>query len=292
MAIKVEQRGVGQGGVRWSGKDGSLDFIITGTTDKAAAWNALVKDGTVPDRVGTYVRVDADCEVEELSDGIWLGRAAYSIPTYSTQQQNTFSIGFDITGQAQKITQSKKTLYKIAAEDGGSPTDARDFGGAINVNSDGSIEGVDIFVPFLSYQISYTFPASRITTSYIGTLYQTVGKVNNSSFGAFGPAELLLTKVTGQRRDEFNWDLTFGFAAAATQTDIVINSPNGDVFTVPKKRGWDYMWVYYEPAEVSFGGGGGDDDEDTSPSYLQKVPKGVYVEQVYDEANYYTLGLT
>lgn len=273
MAITVKDLLKGQ---TLSGKDGTLQYVITGTTDKIDAYNALVTDAGVPLKIGSFDRVDAECTVEEDGNGVWIGKAVYALPSPGNQTQNSFSISFDISGQTQKVFQSKKTQGTYAAGD----NTPRDFGGAINVREDHTIEGVDILIPYLSYQVTYTYPTNQVNSTFIGNLYRTVGKINDSGFGGFLAGELLLTKVAGQRRDDKNWDVSYSFAASEEKHDVQIGTGD-DMITVAIKRGWDYLWVYYQQKQV-----GVDPDY-----YIVSSPVSAYVEQVYDEANYGVLGI-
>mgnify|MGYP000473184480 CR=1 FL=1 len=116
--------------------------------------------------------------------------------------------------------------------------------------------------------------------AYIQALSNCVGAVNNATYQGFPEGELLLTRVSGTQRsdpdNEGDWDLTFSFAVSKNATDVPIGPTiYPDVtFVFPTKRGWDFLWVYY------------DDYNDTSNNVVHKRPRYAYIEQVYRYVDY------
>jgi hypothetical protein len=256
-------------GRRTSMKKAERQYKITGETSEGNALVSLITG--VPSTVNGFSLAESECDVEEISTNLFIGTAIWTAPgDYTYQQVGSFQISFDIAGQSQHITQSILTSESTAAPD----FDLRDFKGAINVNTDGSVEGVDIIVPTFNFTLNYTADPDAIDSTYIQTLKSTVGKINNGTYKGFGEAELLLTRVSGSRRDNDHWDLSFGFGVSETDDSITI----GDISGITK-RGWDYMWVYYK------------EEPDEDNLYIRKVPKQVNCEQVYKEADYSALGL-
>lgn len=211
-----------------------------------------------------------DCQVEEVEGTnplIYSGSAVWKVLDLGSQPTNTFSISFDISGQSEKIDHSIATVASVAAT--GSPPNHQ---GAINVNEDGSIDGTDHIVPKSTYNVTYTFPDSTITTSWIHGIASVVGTTNDATFQGFATRELLLTKVSGQKRADGLWDIAFEFAISINKTGITI----GDCAGVDKK-GWEYLWVQWETNVAS--------------SNLCKKAKAVFVEQIYYDSTFTTLGI-
>lgn len=254
---------------RQSGRGAEREFIIRQTTDDNDARNAMFASADCPLTVvvgGTdFVRIDVECGVEELGDGIWVGNAVWKSPWDGIQPSGSFTLAFDISGQSQKITASRSTTNSYVAAGKVKPN----FKQAINVGQDGTIDGTEILVPFFTYTMTRTFRQEDVDQAYVLILAQIVGSVNNATYQGFSIGELLLTRVSGQQRSDNNWDITFSFAVSRNATGLVIGDITGIV-----KAGWDYLWVYYE------------ETHDATTNRSHKIPVAAYVERVYLFTNY------
>jgi hypothetical protein len=245
-------------------------YTIQGCTTDLDARTALLNSVSTGGNYNTVngMIIDlANTEVEEIGENLYYGSVKYKA---LQQLPSSFHISFDISGQNSHITQSIASVNKY-------PSTARDFKGAMGVDADGNIQGTDILIPFMTFQINYTFNNSVITDAYIQTLTTIVGSVNSDVFHNFQAGTLLLTKVSGQQRDDLSWDLSFGFSASANKTGLTV----GDITGIAKK-GWEYMWVYYM------------DKTDTTSdgvTYVRKIPVSVHIEQVYNTSTYSSLGI-
>lgn len=264
MAVEVSEMRLGRSTTK---KQGERQYRIKGCTDEPTALAYLL--AFAPAQIGLLKRKDSECKVEEIVTDIYVGTASYSSAD-KQPEQGSFSISFDITGQTTHLTQSIKTVAQSTARN----RFGRDFKGAIGVNSDGTVEGCDILIPSMTFQVDYSAKPEDINDAYIQKLADIVGRTNKTAFKGFKECELLLTKVSGSKRDEDNWDLSFGFSVSRNKTGIKI----GDCGPVNKK-GWEYLWVYYALYV--------DDDTHT----INKFPEQVRVEQVYESADYAGLGL-
>jgi hypothetical protein len=279
MSATVSERYLGR---KTSGKSAERSFIISGVSTEAAALAALLTDAAVPAGVNGFVRLAADCSVEELADGQYLGTAVYGNPDFTQRDPGNFTISFDISGQTQRITQSLATVNAYTRPGSW----RRDFKGAINVSSDGSVEGCDIVVPVVNYTVNYSFPQTQFDDgTYIRKLIAAVGSVNSDAFQGLAPGEGLLARVSGQRRADRAWDLSFGFGVS-----LNASAANGNTLTVGEisgieKDGWDYLWVYYAEEQQSAAGGSG-------VKYITKVPAHAFVERVYRRTAFANLGLS
>ncbi len=192
-------------------------------------------------------------------------------------------LSFKIGSQSVHVTQSKETKYRLTSADTNPPTangglgSAPDQKGAIGVTID-SVQGCDILVP----KFEFTLSRQRLYVDfpYIRTLRNMVGKTNNASFYGF-PANTLIylgceptssisTLDTG---DKFVfWNLAHSFGYEETRLAQIVGG-----VTIPTKRGWEYVWALYKPIIDSAAVGG---------AQLTQNPTGIYVERMYDEANY------
>lgn len=275
MPVTIQER---QTGRRYSGRQASREYIIRGAASEPEARSELL--ASIPGTVGGFDRINDDCDIEEIAEGIYIGTGVWGVSGLQNQQPiDSFQISFDISGVQQRITQSRSTVNRYARPG----KTAKDFKGAINVASDGTVEGTDIVIPCLSFQMTYTFAESAVNEAYIDTLTQVVGTVNSDSFKGLAAGTLLLTKVNGNKRSKVNettqavewvWDITFGFSASRNETSLTV----GDITGIEKK-GWEYLWVYYEEVE------------DSTNKVVRKIPVSAYVEQVYTESNYSLLAI-
>jgi len=197
------------------------------------------------------------------------------------------SRSFDTAGGTQHITQQPQYGGGTAAGERATTTEKRygsgapDQKGAIGVDGD-SVQGVDIVIPALQWTENYDVPAQYVTNDWVKTVSALTGTTNNAAFRSFAAGEVLFIGGTGSQdwdaeKGDSPWSLSFKFVA----------SPNADGTTLPtltigsitgiEKRGHEYLWVRYE-SEVNSG----------TPL---KVPKYVYVNQVYPSANFALLGI-
>lgn len=190
------------------------------------------------------------------------------------------SWNFKTGGGTVTIKQSLKTM-----ESGVSPRAAAlgrtapDYKGAINVQKD-RVEGCEVYVGKLEF--SHTVQTPTLSLRYIRKVRDLTGCVNIKKFWDREPGELLFLGATGQTRstqEGGGWTVTFDFVENPNQCDIEICSADSTsgAFTVPFKRGWDYLWVAYEP----------NDDQNK----ITQIPYAYYVEQVYPYEDFAYLGI-
>jgi len=214
-------------------------------------WNSLIKQ---------------DVRVRELGGGVWEGEVPYS--TLERPEAGSISWSFEIGTQTLHITQAKQHIQSYAAS-GTAPNHK----GAIGVRNDGngqSIEGCDIFVPFMKWSETHYFPATIVAThAWIQTHEALVGTTNNAPFRLWGKGELLLLGAVGGKQAEKDVPVTYTFASSRTKTGMTI----GDIPGVDKE-GHHYLWMEYWS------------EEDPPSKDLAYRPKAVHVERVYDYADW------
>jgi hypothetical protein len=199
---------------------------------------------------------------EPQGNDVWKGFARYV-------RLNDSEFTFDTGGGTNRVTQSLATVASYAP----SGLTAPDFQGAIGV-SDDRVEGADI--PGRTYQFTetHTLADGAVTSGYKGYLFQLTGRYNNATFKGFAAGECLLLGVSGSKRGDENWRLTFRFACQPNLSSLVI----GDI-TVTAKLGWHYLWVRYA------------DYEDSIAYALVKRPVAAYVERVLEPGDFSLLGI-
>lgn len=245
------------------GEGAILTFIIKGTDDEIEALDAL--NTTAPQNYQDIPRQSRS--VEPVGPSLWLGMARYGYK--QTKQTGESLVQFDTAGGSQHITQSIQTVGSYAAPG----KTAGNFGGAIGVN-ESSVEGVDITVPVFNFSQMHYLDDVQVDSAYQQVLFELTGKVNNALWQWFEAGEVLFLGASGAKRGRGDWEITYRFAASQNRSGIVI----GDIAGISKK-GWEYLWVRYQ------------DSEDTGAQSIVKRPISVYVERVYEEANFALLGI-
>ena len=214
--------------------------------------------------------------VERINGSTWKVKAVYEVdddgdsPDDDNGDEDTTVFAFDTGGGTKHLNQSIKT-------DGKYPNDAPDFAGAIEVDNEGNVNGVDVTMPVLNFTETHTLAGSRVSTSYKKTLASLTGTVNRSGFRGFSAGEVLFLGASGTKRSKKSsapWEITYRFAVSTNKAGFKV----GDI-QVARKYGWDYLWVRYVD-KVAEGG-----------KNVVKKPVAVYVEMVYPEGDFGNLGI-
>jgi hypothetical protein len=210
--------------------------------------------------------------LKDVQAGIWLGTVKYGSED-SNKKTNEFSFNFETTGGTQRIFQSIKTIDSRNATDS---NPAPDMGGAIGCTTD-KVEGVEITIPTWGFGGTYYFPPAAVTTAFKSNIYQLTGKINDAPFMGCQEGECLFLGAQGAKRGRGDWEISFKFAGQASVTLPAI----GDIPGGMKKRGWDYLWIRYEKKIIGAG----------ADQTLAMAPKYAYIEQVYTEGSFSSLGI-
>ena len=212
---------------------------------------------------------------ERVNKDTWKVKAIYKDedsddPADPDEDEETTSFAFDTGGGTMHRNQSIKTVSKV-------PNDAPDFNGAIEVDNEGNVNGVDVTMPVLNFTETHTMNGSRVTTSYKKTVAALTGTVNSSGFRGFSAGEVLFLGASGTKRSKkpnAPWEITFRFAVSPNQSSLQVGK-----LKVPNKKGWDYLWVRYA------------DKVAENRKNVIKEPVAAYVEQVYPTGDFGNLGL-
>ncbi len=258
-------------------------YFVTGTTDENEVYELAVN--TSPITLGRMVR--SRIKAEPAGGNHWFVEVEYSSGSGTGAEANNAvgvepvepiapglneplggNFSFDTSAQTLHITQAISTLHRRVPADGAGA--GVGTGGdeklAIGLTKD-RVEGVDIYAP--AFQFSTTVARGSVTLNYINSaLYGLVGKTNNAPFYTFATGEVLYMGCTGNFTMKDRWSVTHKFACSPEELNIAV----GNGITVPRKRGWEYLWVGYEPAQVG--------------NRLLQVPATAYVQQVYKSGNF------
>lgn len=259
-------------------------YLVTGTDDEQTALAAVKAEAaatyTFANGSGSGDDVKLPRQPVELEpiliDGtrsMWEARVRYGVNSWASRsppQENDNVYSFDTTGGTEKITQSKATVSVSVPSGLSTP----DFKGCIGWDGK-NVNGCEIVVPAFRWEEKVYLADARVTNAYRITCHNLTGKVNDAEFRGFPAGDVLFLGVRGSRTgdgDDDLWELTFSFAASPNGTNLTV----GDI-TVPAKKGWEYLWVFYEDA--------------VSGNVKARRPRAAVVERVYDTASFAQLGI-
>jgi hypothetical protein len=250
-----------------------IPYLVFEAMDEDAALSAA--RSTASARSVSGMLLDSLEVMERINADTWKVKAIYAIDDGETEvddsgEEETVSFAFDTGGGTMHLNQSLKTISK-------SPNDAPDFNGAIEVDNEGNINGVDVTMPVLNFTETHTMNGSKVTTSYKKTVASLTGTVNRSSFRGFAAGEVLFLGASGTKRSKkanAPWEITYRFAVSPNQTSLEVGK-----LKVSSKKGWDYLWVRYA------------DKVAENKKNVIKEPSAAYVEQVYPLGDFGNLGL-
>ena len=266
MSTEVQERGISR--TSSSGRSPSTErlYWVRGTSDDLEALTAL--EAEAPAFHGGLPLYQV--RVEEAGPDLYDGTITYQVESSTDPPgtgESTFT--FETGGGNEHITQSSATIALYAPPGKTAP----DFKGAIGVTAD-SVEGVDIVVPVYQFTETHYLDDSLVTPTYKGTLFGLTGRVNDAPFKGFNAGECLFLGVSGSKRGQGDWELTFRFASRPNRTGLAISDITGI-----DKKGWEYLWVRYAEAE------------DAGAGAIVKRPVAVYVERVYESGDFTGLGI-
>ena len=253
----------------------AIPYLVFNAADEDAALSAArtqAKARTVAGMALDSVEVE-----ERINQSTWRVKAEYA-PTESSSgddddgggDEDSYSTSFDTGGGTMHMNQSLETTERT-------PNDAPDFGGAIGVDAEGNVAGVDVTMPVFNFEETHTLAGSVVNDSWKKKVASLTGTVNRSAFRGFAAGEVLFLGASGSKRSKkasANWEITFRFAVSANRTGLRV----GDL-TIQNKRGWDYLWVSYKTAVAGNG------------RSIVKKPAAAYVEKVYQDGDFGTLGI-
>lgn len=267
-----------------SSSSSKREYFIGNAATEQDAFAILVT--RVPQTIGNLILDNLDVTEVSAHGGMWDGTASYVTPERKeeedneTEEEGDWGLSIEITANTTHITQSLETISRSS----GSGSSAPDLQGAIGATKDG-IDGVDIYTPSLAWSEDHILHTSRITFDYVHILKRMVGTTNDAPFRGFPIGEVLFLgcscskRFTG-RSVKKTCPVNFKFIQSDNLTDIRIGdigSANPDLRI--DKKGWEYLWVYYE------------EKLDSSTQRKVKRPEHVYVERVYRKSNFADLGI-
>jgi len=234
----------------------------SGTTDGNYVRNYAI--GATPALVaglnGTLYR--QDIEVSSAGWQLWDVTIPYGpLPSQdgASAAGSSLKWSFDTTGGTVRARVSKEA---VASFPGGGP----DFGGLIDVK-DKVAQGVDVVIPSLTLNVEVDHPAGILTLAQAKALMRLTGKTNSTPFMTFSAGEVLCLGASGSDGTNVAATVSYQFACSENVTGLTI----GAISSIAKK-GWEVIWLLTK--------------EEDATTHIATTPEYVYVERVYDEADF------
>lgn len=267
MAVRLREAHASRGS-RTGVDDASVElvFMCLDSDDDLEIKAALIATGSLPNGApDTYDGLPkSEVAIEQLANEVWRGTVTYG---NGDKQESVFS--FDTGGGTTKIQRADV----VDSAPVSLSLDPPDLGGAINYDGE-NVDGVDITIPALKYSETHYFDDALVTLTYVKTLAQLTGSVNNDTFKGFDAGEVLFIGASGTKRGRGDWEITFNFELSSNLTSLDV----GLADTLDKK-GWEYLWLYFK------------DTDDTTANELVKTPHAGYVHEVYKPQDFSLIGI-
>lgn len=251
-------------------------FHVKGSDDLDDHWTALspLLPTIITDAFsGVLLRI-SELKFQRIGYQVWdyhvLFEDRAKIDEKRQLDTGSYRFSFSTTGGTARILTSLETISQYAPAGQTAP----DFHQAIGVTREGDVQGLDVVVPALRFSIEYRQPEATITDAYVRTLEAMTGTVNDATFFGRPAGEVLYLGSDGQQATDNDPTVKYDFVRLPNIAGQTI----GDIVNVAKK-GHEYLWVLFEEVE------------DAAAKYVPKRPKAVYVERVYDLADFSALGI-
>jgi hypothetical protein len=290
--ITYEELFESQDGQVGPNEDSEYIYSLEGSDDATEIKQKLlaITPETVNDVDGNPMSRDGG-SIERMAAGLYVGRVRYAknaTATLNIPPLGSAGYSFSTSGGSQHITQSRQTVKRYP--ESGSAA-APNFNGMIGVSGTApstsepvgtgeskivpgelSAAGCDIETPMYEWEEPHILSDEQVTPEYRVLCAELTGAVNNGSFRGFAAGEVLFCGARGSRRADGKWEVSFTFRALPNVTDGKLLGEDykaGDI-TIETKRGWDYVWIYYGPSQVTVDGN----------PYTTTKPVGAYAERV------------
>lgn len=256
MTVSIGERPT-SGGSSSASPSLTKEYFVRGIDDDyiAKAYAISATDSSIITPQGLLWRQEVQLEHEGF--GLWGVSVSYG---KENREVGSFKFAFDTSGGTVHITNSKSTRAKF-------PVDAADHKQLIGVHGD-QVDGADIIIPALKLSYSFRHPLGTMSEAKARYLAGVTGMVNSVMWHGFQPGEALLLGATGSDGTDSEAEVNYSIAGSKNATGLTI----GAIANIAK-RGHDLLWIAYKDAV------------DGGKPAVQ--PLAVYIEQVYDEVDFY-----
>jgi hypothetical protein len=264
--------------VSWGDRPGSIKstsgpqsvttgHVLTGTTSRTVA-QALAAGYSPVIYSGLY---RSNIALDFLGSDVWNVDVTYGPYERKEPEVGDFKWSFQTGGGTKHLTQSIATIARY-------PTaGAADHKGAIGLNENGDVEGVDIPEAAFEWTEDRKLLLASYGWTYSGIVGELTYKTNDAEFRGLPIGSVLFKGATGSQsaKDPLILELTYTFAYSPNVTGKVVGGITGI-----SKKGWEYLWVEYQTIP-------GTPDN----ARLPKPPIQANVEQVYESGDFSLLGI-
>lgn len=201
-----------------------------------------------------------------------VGWANYKVTVpYGKKKRNTgeYSFHFDTTGATVNIRCSRQHVSSYDSTGILAGADANLHKGAIGVQLDGEVAGVDVVIPCLKLSIDFKHPRGIVTIARAKHLSDCTGRYNDQPYLGFDSGELLFLGATGSDGTDSDAEVSYHFAGSPNTTTLKFDQILGIT-----KKGWEAAWVEFKREEVN--------GKPTSK------PMRVHIERVYEGLDFAT----
>lgn len=133
------------------------------------------------------------------------------------------------------------------------------------------------------HSLDVVIPDADVDTAYREGVAALGGCFNDSSFMGYSAGELQLVRFSAQKRTNEDWNLSFGFGAAADRTSVLFdgndNTGTYAAITVPSIPPYAATWTIDRDVEVAATGA------------IEKLADFVVVQRVWELGDFAALGL-
>lgn len=248
--------------------ESTLVYAVSGAVDRSEAYAAV--NSYAPGINGTDNLALQKIRLEKVGPLRWLARCEYGV--IEPLDVGEYTISCDQTGGTAHITTPTDTARAYPTDDESIPSDLKKV---VNVDRDRRVLGVDVPSPVTSWVITYRQPGTIITLDYVKVISSLTGRVNRDAFAGFDKGEVLFLGANFKQGTRTDPNIEYKFATSPNVVGMTIGDIEGIV-----KRGWEYLWVWYEEAK------------DANADALIAKPKAVYVSPVHKFGNFRKLLLT
>ena len=176
------------------------------------------------------------------------------------QEIGEYQFRFSTAGGTLRITHAKEDVAQFPA---GGP----DVEGAIDVQRDGEVRGVEIVLPATKFTYDFKFPGGSVNEAVAIAWSELCGQTNEKAWHSMKAGEALLLSANGGQGTNSPATISFEIAHSKNLANATIGAIGG-----VNKKGWDIAWTSFK------------DDVDGGKPIVK--PERIYVQRVYDSFDF------
>lgn len=275
----------------------TVELFAFGDQDDAAVRAAVIAwltTNAFDPYPGTALRVTA-IDVDAQGGGFWVASVQYALPEGIDLPGTTLgpdpispppppppptpgqhdalgpAFSFSTLGGTGRMFTGRNLVFSdvVGGGSGSGAAVAPDFGGAMSVQADGTVEGCEVVVPRVEWKVTVQ-AKEGYTMAYIRTLEELTGTVNVGTFFHHDDGEVLFLGADGNYRDGEGGTVTYHFLGGKTVAPYTV----GGVLSAPELRPHQFAWVRYR------------DEADPASGRTVQRPYALYVHDVYESRDF------